>query len=199
MTAVVDTPEGVRQESTVVQVKSGDVNGILGENINSVATGEAIPLDLGNRRILFVLLTSPRDPTFAYGIAPGTLLPDPPDKSGTLKAYATNLRALVNVKDAGTILRKNYPRMVRFGSLADPTSVEEVDPDNLAATFGHGVHLRSITIQLTDEPRTDGRIVKILPWIGDYAGSQFDRRPHRYSGGTLANDLSSIDFAGEMR
>jgi hypothetical protein len=46
--------------------------------------------------------------------------------------------------------------MVTFGDLADPTSVAEVDPDDLAATFGEGVKLKRLTVELTDDPVTTG-------------------------------------------
>lgn len=49
----------------------------------------------------------------------------------------------------GHYRRSAYPMLVNFGDLADPASVEEVDPDNLAANFGEGVALRRITVEMT--------------------------------------------------
>ncbi|GJL68036.1 MAG: hypothetical protein NPIRA06_06710 [Nitrospirales bacterium] len=40
---------------------------------------------------------------------------------------------------------KNYPLLVAFMDINDPTSVKEVDLDNLAATFGPGVSLKRLT------------------------------------------------------
>ena len=50
----------------------------------------------------------------------------------------------------------------------DPASVKRVDPDDLAASFGPGVSLRKITLTITDEPATDGKVRELLGWLSDY-------------------------------
>lgn len=60
-----------------------------------------------------------------------------------------------------------YPMMVTFGDLSDPKSVQQVDPANLAATFGPGNSIKSYTVEITDEPVTEGRVEALLPWIGN--------------------------------
>ena len=64
--------------------------------------------------------------------------------------------------------RSAYPMLVTFGDLADPTSVAEVDPDDLAATFGEGVKLKRITVELTDDPVTTG-IEERLGWLPKFS------------------------------
>ena len=66
--------------------------------------------------------------------------------------------------------RSAYPMLVTFGDLDDPTSVERVDPDDLAATFGEGVSLKRITVQVTDDPVTSG-IGQRLGWLESSVGS----------------------------
>jgi hypothetical protein len=56
------------------------------------------------------------------------------------------------------------PMFVRFGDLNDPTTVERVNPDDLAASFGPGVRLVRATIEITKEPVTTG-IERRLPWL----------------------------------
>ena len=63
--------------------------------------------------------------------------------------------------------------LVTFGDLNDPTSVERVDPDDLAATFGEGVSLKRITVQITDDPVTTG-IEKRLVWLSKYPEPSLD-------------------------
>lgn len=46
------------------------------------------------------------------------------------------------------------PALMRFRNIAFANSIEEIDPDNLADTFGPGVYLESATLQLTDDPVT---------------------------------------------
>jgi hypothetical protein len=53
---------------------------------------------------------------------------------------------------------------VKFRDLNDPTSVEVVDPNDLAASFGPGVKLVEATIAVTPDAVTDG-IDSRLPWL----------------------------------
>lgn len=62
--------------------------------------------------------------------------------------------------------RSAYPMLVTFGDLGDPTSVARVDPDDLAASFGEGVSLKRVTVELTDDPVTKG-IEERLPTPDD--------------------------------
>lgn len=71
---------------------------------------------------------------------------------------------------AGGLRLSAYPMLVTFTDLSDPTSVAEVDPDDLAATFGKGVRLKRITVQITDDPVTTG-IEERLGWLGNERGS----------------------------
>ena len=70
--------------------------------------------------------------------------------------------------------RSAYPMLVTFGDLDDPTSVERVDPDELAATFGEGVRLKRITVQVTDDPVTSG-IGQRLGWLNRTKGTLLSR------------------------
>jgi hypothetical protein len=56
------------------------------------------------------------------------------------------------------------PMLVRFRDVADPSTVEVVDPRDLERAFGTGVRLRVATIEITDERITRG-IRERLPWI----------------------------------
>ena len=64
------------------------------------------------------------------------------------------------------------PTIVRFRDIADPKSVEQVDPDDLAKSFGPGVKLKSLTVQMTDEPVTTG-IEKRLGWLAGHPQTSF--------------------------
>ena len=58
----------------------------------------------------------------------------------------------------------SLPRLVTFGNIADPESVERVDPRALETSFGVGVKLRQITVQITDDAVT-ADISKRLTWL----------------------------------
>jgi hypothetical protein len=46
------------------------------------------------------------------------------------------------------------PKLVRFRDINDPNSDVPVSPDDLAASFGPGVQLKRVILQLTDDPIT---------------------------------------------
>jgi hypothetical protein len=90
--------------------------------------------------------------------------------------------------------------LVRFRDIADPTSVEKVDPDNLAASFGEGVKLRRITVQLTDDPVTTG-IEKRLGWlrsVGEERGTLVKNPPRLLKDATPTDLVASSDFSTEL-
>ena len=58
-----------------------------------------------------------------------------------------------------------YPMLVTFGDIADPASVRLVDPGDLAASFGAGVRLKAVTLEVTREEVTEGVVEGLLGWI----------------------------------
>lgn len=50
------------------------------------------------------------------------------------------------------------PMMETFQDIADPTCVRLVNPADLAASFVTGVRLKSVTLEVTDEAVTEGRV-----------------------------------------
>lgn len=52
-----------------------------------------------------------------------------------------------------------------FADIEDPSSVQLVDPNDLAATFGEGYALKKITINATRKPVTDGVFEEVLDCI----------------------------------
>ena len=54
-------------------------------------------------------------------------------------------------------------QLVRFGDIKNPETVERVDRNDLAKSFGPGVSSKRATIEITDDPVTTG-IEQRLPW-----------------------------------
>ncbi|MEP3196791.1 MAG: hypothetical protein ABJO57_02900, partial [Lentilitoribacter sp.] len=80
-----------------------------------------------------------------------------------------------------------------------PTSVKEVDPANLAATFGPGYSLQSITLEITDDPVTEGEVEKVLGWLNDYKQKQYRLNGAKcvacpFSSDNLSDLLSGSNF-----
>ncbi|MDX2288452.1 MAG: hypothetical protein NW217_06485 [Hyphomicrobiaceae bacterium] len=145
--------------------------------------GEAVVVDLGDRGKLFALLKmdeqrikpqrgieagSPDYDWLALAAfdmtkgAPGAL------RWQKMNEFIGEQRALV---------ADRIPLLVRFRDISDPLTIERVDPENLARSFGIGVYLKEARIEIVDagiwplnrwgftgEPVTMG-IEEVLPWI----------------------------------
>jgi hypothetical protein len=159
LTVEVETPEGVKSGHSVNEViwtRSGSVEkalfgGLAGGGFQ--VKGEAVAVDLPNGQTLFVLLRSPASEEWA-----GWVSHDVP-KDGSA--------APVPRKD--NMGNDNIPYFVRFKDIADPKSVEQVDADDLAKSFGRGYRLKALTLQRTSEPVTTG-IGRLLPSYASESG-----------------------------
>ena len=94
------------------------------------------------------------------------------------------------------VARDHYPMLVTFDDIAKPETVKQVDPDDLAATFGPGYALKQVSLELTDEPVTEGEIEEILGWLEEHYNNRLDG--NRYgtieSTSRFANSLASGSF-----
>ncbi|MEP4423828.1 MAG: hypothetical protein ABJ354_20510, partial [Nitratireductor sp.] len=79
--------------------------------------------------------------------------------------YETLYPKIAGFRGVREVAREAYPLLVTFTDIADPTTVRRVDPDDLAATFGPGVALKRITLEITDEKVTEGRVKAVLGWM----------------------------------
>lgn len=204
LTVVVDTPEGVRQGSTVIEVHTS-TQPLPGPHIQMKAVGEAAVIDLGNRGLLFALPRGDGYYNWADQIY-SALTPDPPKGLSTSEVAAYSVQAAQNSRSPIVLPRyfpgsretprSGYPLLVRFRNPSDYRTLERVDPDNLASSFGVGVKLRKMIVQITqDYPKR--RVIHYLPWLHEIKGL-FDKdamkvRPY----GEFQNDLSSSSFDPE--
>lgn len=167
--AEVETPEGIRFGSSVIEVKWSYSSFTI--------KGEAVAVDLPNGQTLFVLLRSSSSDDWAAYAHEWTNIKAPPNLSAD---EANEIYWKMAADDRGTYPVKrqrmvgpeeidNYPYFVRFRDIRDPTSIERVDPDDLAATFGPGYRLKSLTAQFTDASVTTG-IERKLPSFGAETG-----------------------------
>jgi len=163
LTVEVETPEGLRTGSSVIEVQQTLMRAggsPANQAVRWRVRGEAVAVDLPGGKTLFALLRSDNDPDWASRVY---ILLAPQENKGFEDALndvleLTGERTLPRMRPPVAFLeeRSAYPTLVTFGDLTDPTSVAEVDPDDLAATFGEGVRLKRITVELTDDPVTSG-------------------------------------------
>jgi hypothetical protein len=171
MTVEIETPEGIKTGSAVREVD------ILRKQLpkeffdepyyvfKHKGIGEAVPVDLGHGKIVFVLLSTDlyREVWDAFN----------PKDYEAASNFPVGSRAEL---EAG-----HRPRIVTFADLNDPMSVQLVYAsksyaaggqdrnDHFEELFGKGVKLKSVMIEITDEPVTWG-VRKHLPWLDKIKG-----------------------------
>jgi hypothetical protein len=179
LTVEVDTPEGVKTGSSVIEVRQTLVRAggsPANHAVERRVRGEAVAVDLPGGKTLFALLRSENNVdwasyVFVYLAPQRTDAPFADQLDDVLEV--TGKQVLPRMWPPVSFLKERsaYPMLVTFDDLADPASVAEVDPDDLAATFGESVRLKRITVELTDDPVTTG-IEERLGWLPNYYDKQ---------------------------
>lgn len=174
LTITVETPSGEVSGSAVTAVKNVDTTGPLvlmeARGVHNRVTGEAVVVEVLPGRYLFALLEAPSgEGSWARGATAWVYaaygLGQEPDRS-----YEASMRKLKSQPyDMPVPLPPEaWPLMVTFDDIADPTTVREVDPDDLSASFGPGVQLKAVTLEITRAPITSG-VNAVATWIDDPA------------------------------
>jgi hypothetical protein len=169
-----DTPDGVKTASNVVEINTFDMT-IPARGIGHKTSGQALYVDLGTgRRPLIALLTRIRRatdpwPTFrGWGEdAPGEVLADNCLGAKKPEDLLDEIKATRKCRQPVAITTADLPDLVTFADTNDPKSVMLVDPNNLNATLGPGVSWGSMTLESTDEPLSKG-IDEHLSWARAY-------------------------------
>jgi hypothetical protein len=176
LTLIVDTPTGQVQGAAVIEVRNSEIHNPtanFGTGASSEITGEATVVEVLPGRYLFALLDGSAG-RFATAIQQQDGWISTGEMFGTVQ----------NQTEPVTLTGDLIPMLVTFDDITDPTTVRQVDPTNLAATFGPGVSLAAVTLEITEEDVTQGRI---LTWLG-----QFPETP-------LRADIDPMDFSFEAQ
>ena len=169
MTIAIETPDGPVSSSSdsAVRWKEHAIKA-QGMGWSLKVTGEAVVVDLGpsasRPRYLFALMKGAGTTEYMGSVAAASL-------SGR-KGRVIDEALFAQIENRQGAAAKpiavpsiQYPLLVTFGDIEDPASVKQVNPDNLAAHFGPGYALASITLAITDEPVTKGRVEAVLGWL----------------------------------
>jgi hypothetical protein len=207
LTLAVNTPDGIRRASSVVDVVFFDVS-IPARGTMHKLRGEALYLDLGaDARPLIALLSRRIHPKYGeeqrwtpetgpgtrqmsqlYGIAPSA-------------HYMDDVPLIARMRGPRKISPADLPDLVTFADISDPNSVIAIDPNDLQATLGPGITWHDITLEATDEPITTGIRTK-LPWLPAYFDKnlRLDGTDHGAKN-ELANRLSWFEFdqSGDLK
>jgi hypothetical protein len=179
LTLTVDTPEGSRSGSSVIQVN------VDKSRRQFRVSGEAVMVDLGKRGSFLAILRSEQNVDNASAIVPAAFPGPPPGTPDGIRYYSA-LRAEVDIPASV------MPMLVRFYVNDDPKTVARVDRANLAASFGPGVSLARARIEMvpvgvwplnilgisTPEALTGIPVTRTLegkiPWLDRYFDRHFD-------------------------
>ena len=155
LTVEVATPDGVKSGSSVVGYSATVGKQFAsGNEIAQGLQGEATVVEVAPGKYLFALLGG------AEEIAVWTFY----DRLPKNDALAMQ-QAVAAMREAGNVPPDRYPMLVTFADINDPKTVQEVKPDQFASIFGPGFSLKSITLEITDEPVIEGKVEKLLPWL----------------------------------
>ena len=184
ITVTVETPEGEKSGSAVYEMANTSSSikyPNLPEGRNpATIKGEAVVVDMGQRGTLFALIP---DQLMFYRVFP------------TPHGINTDIRAIKYYRTLKsgpvTLSAPNIPTLVTFKDIKDPKTVTAVNKLNLAATFGAGVTLKDVTIEMTDEPLTE-RISDYLEWLSSLNG-------HYLHGGMTSRDAPLGLHAGHFK
>ena len=191
MTLEVEVDSQLYTGSSVVKVNVGQSDPItqgLGYPLQFGARGEAAFVELPGTRYLFALLSGgPPDSgpqTNAVNIFKDRL----PQRGIERFAVLSKSRLKQDIPHS------HYPLLVTFTDITDPKTVQQVEPENLAATFGPGVSLKRITLGITDEPVTEGKIERVLGWLNDLKKYRTD--PTNPFTNTLPREIGYLRMKG---
>ncbi|MCZ4288703.1 hypothetical protein [Hoeflea alexandrii] len=203
MTVVIDTPDGPVSGWSVSAVRWKE-HAIKAEGMgwSLKVTGEAVVVDLGSSasrpRYLFALMKGAGTTEYMGSVAAASLS----GRKG--RVIDEDLFGQIKNRQGAAakpiaVPRFQYPLLVTFADINDPASVARVDPDDLAAHFGPGYALSSITLAITDEPVTKGRVEAVLGWLGEYYDKHLDgnRLETVNAENRFANSLASGAFDTE--
>lgn len=144
------------QGSSVVETRWLDTFGFI-YPWRTTYSGEATIVDLGDKGLLFALLPGPVEaPSFMTRLFAG-------QSAGGMTRIT--LHRVELDKRVLPLPFNRLPMLVRFRDINDPTTVEQVDPNDLAASFGPDVKLIGATIAITRDPVTRG-LKKRFSWLG---------------------------------
>jgi len=193
----VNTPEGLRTGTGTTQIRFWSVHNVPGSGTlgKSSVRGQAAFVEVRPGRFLFAVLDGRTSTPPHHELAP-RLFSEKIDEATTVEG---RWYLLSNLKGTAKLKPADYPLLVTFDDLNDPSSVKEVDRNNLEATFGLGVSLKSITLAINEVPSRSRAISSVLPWLSTFKrGFRLYGRRYRYHRIVdIANVLGAASFKVE--
>ena len=175
----VDTPDGIRTGSSVIEVERRDFGWVPvyspGKGVVFVVRGEAVFVDLGEGRNVVTVLAHGGNAEDVSRINSFWIEAHGRQRSEEEDVWSgrTELRGVVELRPP------LVPTLVTFADPSDPKTVRVVRPQDFEAVFGPGFRFRRATLEMVPAsvPVTDGVIERRLPWLvgmtTNLAGTRF--------------------------
>ncbi len=207
LTVIVDTPVGEVRGASVVEITNTDTSGPLvlmeARGVHSEIRGEAVAVEVLPGRWLFALLSGGDNYKGDAGQLVYSAFNLGAGRVGIEQSYEANMADLrAQPMDTPVLMPPEaYPLLVTFDDITKPETVRELNPTDLAATFGPGVTLQGVTLELTKEAVTEGRVERVLRWLRTLWPNRLDGQRYGASetNNRLANSLASGSFSTEIK
>lgn len=186
MTVEIETPQGLRRGSSVMEVVAQKGSFSLGDTTgNGVGlAGEAVIVDLPTGPV-FVLLELPDARGPLASVATVALAPDARGGDGSNFFSAVKRLGGWFGSASAELPRESWPMMVRFRDINDPKSVERVDPQVIG--------VKRIALETTGDGMTVG-IRDRLQWMGAFPETRLDQNYRGSTNPSIAQKLANGDF-----
>lgn len=171
LTVVVDTPEGRRSGSSVVEFRSDytpDFPFPATASVTYNLRGEATPIRLPNGKYLFAVLkwteadaAKPMLLESFADILPPRLHPVHDDADN--RQVMAQIKALSKLRASRPVKPKYYPVFAWFDDIARPRTIHAL-PAHVGDVIMTGVKLSGMTLEITDLPVTH-QVKRILSWL----------------------------------
>jgi len=167
---------------------------LFGVPLSSDVYGEAPLVDLGGRGVVVAAL---RDMDF--GLAMTAFRPRieellSPQTAAGLEKTNASLQMLQSNKWVASVPPRATPMLLYFPRPHDPKSVAEIPRDERAL---RGARVKSVTIELTDDPLTREALGPI-GWVYSLGNRRLDGTTHSVERAPLANRIYRNDFVREQ-
>ena len=166
LTLEVQTPEGVKSSHAIVN--AWFTKQPLGFPGIAKWKGEAVVVNLGEGKYLFATLGHP-----VKLMAETSRILHPDCNTSWLCNYRKMTRWFSSVGELD-VPPDAYPLLVTFDDITKPETVREVDPAELSEVFGEGYSLKTMTLEITQEAVTTGKVEQALGWWLSYRAGPYN-------------------------
>jgi surface antigen len=207
LTLVVETPSGPVTGHVVQRIDWQGATGLYKTATSGMdpsqtstrVTGEALALEVAPGRWLFALLKGDKGWQGEPGLNAGYVIAVPKGHHARSAEGVDDI--LAHPKDTPLELPPEaWPMLVTFDDITKSETVRRVDPADLAAVFGAGVALKAVTLEVTGEVVTDGRVEGVLGWLKNLWPNMLDGQRYETieANNRFANSINVGLFSSEL-